>query len=374
MQSTESQENSSKMKLHCIPRLMAEAAARCLRDNVTFALYRLPGKECVFLSNPGLTDKTDDERRLRISMWNETYANGIIIKNELDAEETISYLNSEEHKPRKQAEIFPWPMSTSRLQYEGQLRKVIANLRKRGGKTVISRVVAENHFFTPEGWLEIADKLFGDNASAMCSLYFTNETGAWLCASPELLLDADLNNGMLHTVALAGTRLPQNDTDTAWSAKDVKEHDIVKEYIASRLTALGSKLNISETKACLAGTVEHLKTYFEGSIPDGITPENILDSINPTPALCGYPTDLALKEIGDTEVHPRYCYGGYISVETTDRVQAFVNIRCVHFNKEHMALYAGSGIMPDSTPQSEWDETGAKLETLFRCLGLVQEA
>ena len=141
-------------------------------------------------------------------------------------------------------------------------------------------------------------------------------------------------------------------------------HNIVKAYIADSLESLGSKVTISKTETCRAGKVEHLLTKISANMPEGLTVEKFLDTVNPTPAICGYPTDTALNEINDTEVHSRYCYGGYISVETQSRVTAFVNLRCVHFNEERMALYAGSGVMPESTPEGEWEETGAKLSTI----------
>lgn len=357
-----------------IPPQMAEAAVCCLKYRIPFALYRLPGEECVFFSNPGLSSSDREPRSFRISMWNEAYTDSVIIRDELDACRTLEYIASAGCEPRDNADIFPWPISTSQLQYEGQLRQVISHLKKRGGKTVISRVVTEKSSREPSQWAEIADRIFQDNPAAMCCLYYTGETGAWICASPELLLDINRKYNTLHTVALAGTRRPLGDVQANWSEKDLQEHNIVKEYIRSRLSALGAILKISGTETCKAGSVEHLRTQFEGEIPPEITPEDILDTVSPTPALCGYPTDLALKEIENTEVHPRYCYGGYVSVESRERTQAFVNIRCVHFNDERMTLYVGSGIMPDSTPGGEWDETDAKLNTIGRCLGLIPKA
>ena len=343
---------------------MAEATALCLKLRIPFVLYRLPGENCIFFSNPGISNKSIRGIDFRISMWNEPYCDSVVIKDELDETETLSELKT--HKPDKEENtlIFPWPISTKRLQYEGQLRKVISNLKKRGGKTVISRVVAKPWSHYPEKWVETANDVFNSYPDAMCCLYYTPTTGAWLCASPELLLDADIKGRTLHTIALAGTRKIQTGNSAEWPDKDVEEHNIVKAYIADSLESLGSKVTISKTETCRAGKVEHLLTKISANMPEGLTVEKFLDTVNPTPAICGYPTDTALNEINDTEVHSRYCYGGYISVETQSRVTAFVNLRCVHFNEERMALYAGSGVMPESTPEGEWEETGAKLSTI----------
>lgn len=367
MQLTEDKDSTNNTAT--IPAKMAEASAECLRRHIAFALYRLPGEDCVFIANPGLSDQTGGNKSLRIVMWNEVYSDGIIVSDEMDETQLLASIANNEISEGTTPEIFPWPLTTSRIQYDGQLHHVIQSLRKRGGKTVMSRVVYGDTPIEADQWVSIAQSAFESNPGAMCCLYYTPETGAWLCASPELLLDADGRNGRLHTVALAGTRKPEADNATkAWIDKDSREHELVKEYIDEKLSILGVK-NITVTSSTSkAGEVEHLKTTFEGEMPPNFTSERFLDTMSPTPALCGYPKDEALKEIAETEVHPRYCYGGYIAVESPARSQAYVNIRCVHFNETGMTLYAGGGIMPESNAASEWRESEAKLMTIMRSI------
>ena len=348
-----------------IPPLMENAATLCLKHHIPFVLYRAPGEKFSFFSNPNISSTTNnDSHRFRIIMWNKTYADAVIINNELNEIETIDFLEEKKFQAHEEAEITPWPNSTSYSQYETQISNTISNLKKRSGKTVISRVITEDITFSPQKWLEVIGRIFNDNPTAMCCLYYTSETGAWICASPELLLDANIEQHKFYTIALAGTRRKMSNTNSKWSDKDIMEHRIVKDFIGNCLTSLGSSLYISETETYATGEIEHLRTVFEGNIPNGLTVEKILDNLNPTPALCGYPTDTALKEIKATEIHLRYCYGGYISIETTSRVQAFVNIRCAHFNDKRITLYAGSGIMPESTPEGEWVETEAKFSAI----------
>ncbi len=348
---------------------MAEAAALCLDRHISFALYRLPGNECCFFSNPSGAAASTASRRFGVAMWSSAFADRSIIAEELDARQTLSTA-SDKHVDSDVPEtlIAPWPTSTGREEYQDGLKRLIANLKLRDGKTVISRVVSKESKLSAPKWVNIADKVFSSNPSALCCMYYTAETGAWICASPELLLDADFNRQSLHTIALAGTRRRQDNGNTEWSEKDIREHEVVKHYIADKLATLGVEVETWPTETCTSGAIEHLRTTFMSLIPDGFHAAKFLDSVSPTPALCGYPEDLAKEDIRTIESHPRYCYGGYVTIETPQRILAYVNIRCVHFNEERMTLYAGSGIMPDSTPEGEWDETEAKLSAIGRNL------
>ncbi|MDE6644648.1 MAG: chorismate-binding protein [Muribaculaceae bacterium] len=348
-----------------IPQEMGEAAALCLKRHIPFALYRLPGKECRFFSNPSGKEATMTCRQFGVAMWEGAFSNRSIIAEEMDARQTLCMGQEYHVSPTL---INPWPHTTTKEEYQNGLWQIIARLKQRGGKTVISRVVSEMTSTTPEQWVETADRVFGNNTSALCCLYYTAETGAWICASPELLLDADFNHQTLHTIALAGTRRKPTEEGTEWSVKDIMEHEVVKHYITEKLAALGAEVEVSPTETCASGAIEHLRTPFSSKIPAEFHAAQFLDNVSPTPALCGYPENIAKEEIRATEGHPRYCYGGYITIETPERLLAYVNIRCVHFNEERMTLYAGSGIMPDSTPEGEWDETEAKLSAIGRNL------
>ena len=344
---------------------MATAAAVCLKLHIPFVLYRFPGKECCFFSNPsGITNSTAS-RQFGIAMWNSLYADRIIIADEMNATQTLNM------KPEwatgtimARTAITPWPHTTERKEYEVRLRRLIDELKQRGGKTVISRVVSEKKQYDSGKWVKIADRVFESNLSAMCCLYYTPQTGGWICASPELLLEADFTHRTLHTIALAGTRRRSENIAQEWSEKDLMEHEVVKQFLLKKLTATNTEIEVSPTETCRSGEIEHLRTFFTAKMSTGFQPAHFLDTVSPTPALCGYPTDIAKENIKEIEAHPRYCYGGYFMVESAEQAIAYVNIRCVHFDEDRMTLYAGSGIMPDSTPAGEWDETEAKLSAI----------
>ncbi|MDE6853868.1 MAG: chorismate-binding protein, partial [Muribaculaceae bacterium] len=92
--------------------------------------------------------------------------------------------------------------------------------------------------------------------------------------------------------------------------------------------------------------------------------DGILEAIHPTAAVCGYPRAEALNEIRSAEYWPRHCYGGRITVQTPSGSVSYAILRCVHFQRQGWAVYAGSGITSDSTVEEEFRETALKAAPL----------
>ena len=95
----------------------------------------------------------------------------------------------------------------------------------------------------------------------------------------------------------------------------------------------------------------------------------LLDSLAPTPAVCGFPSQTALDHINRFEKHKRGLYAGYTVVTTPDgEVIAYVNLRMAIIDKNtgKFSVYVGSGITAGSTARSEWLETGLKAEPFLR--------
>lgn len=198
--------------------------------------------------------------------------------------------------------------------------------------------------------------------SAFVYLFSTPETGTWIGASPELLLENKEN--MLRTMALAGTR--PVSTPGVWDSKNMQEHDVVTDFITRRFRESGVEPEISKMDTAPAGPVEHLLTEITGKACKDTDVSSLLDAMSPTPALCGQPRDKALRIIADHESFSRDFYGGYCGPwYADDDFNMFVTIRCAHISPSRYALYAGGGIMPDSIPDDEWKETENKIKTLL---------
>lgn len=205
------------------------------------------------------------------------------------------------------------------------------------------------------------DSLCRNYPDAFVYLFSTPESGTWIGATPEVLLENDGKD--LHTMALAGTHR-DNDTD-GWDAKNRREHDVVTKYIMDCFTDFGLTPFADKPVTKMAGPVEHLMTRISVPASDTLDVLQLIDTLAPTPALCGMPRELAAETIAQQEHFERAFFGGYCGPwNGYDSFSLFVTLRCAHIAPDRAVLYAGAGIMSESDPASEWAEIDRKLSTL----------
>ncbi|CAM3040962.1 isochorismate synthase MenF [Skermania piniformis] len=190
-------------------------------------------------------------------------------------------------------------------------------------------------------------------------------------ATPELLVARQGNRVSLRPLAgtLPATADPAELLD---STKNQGEHAHVIEWIRDRLTPLCRELRIPDRpELTRAGQVWHLCTPIDGLLAEpAVTALDLVRALHPTPAVCGSPTDRALATITELE-EPRGFYGGAVGwCDADGDGEWVVAIRCAELASGGRVLraYAGGGIVADSDPQAELDETTVKLRTLIDAL------
>ena len=194
--------------------------------------------------------------------------------------------------------------------------------------------------------------------------FFYDQTDcAWFGATPELLMSREANE--VKTVSLAGTKTKENE----WTSKEFDEQQVVTDFIVDNLTDFG-KVKTDGPHTIDAGFFNHLKTYIQLTIEDDFLSKQILEKLHPTPAVGGFPKDLAVKYILENETYDRKFYAGYLGYKIKNRENYFVNLRCAEVFSQSIRLYVGGGIMPDSNPEKEWIETELKSKTLGAVLDL----
>lgn len=328
------------------------AIALSIKAGIPFVTFAAPGNKVATFFSDIPQGKQQSTRRFLVNGWPGGSADEYIIHDRADADFTIAYLLGQVSADTSDYKV--WDTSTTRKEYESCIEDVIDYLNNHGGKVVISRTISGNSHNID--WTEVADKYFELHEEAFRYLYYTPRHGCWLGASPELLLT--VSRGEFKTMALAGTR-DVADSCKPWSGKNIAEQAVVRNYIVDCLYDLGLNPNCSPTTTMTTGNLQHLCTVITGQI-ETCLPDEILRALNPTPALAGYPLASALEQIAVNERHPRRCYGGYIALDCEDEFAAYVNLRCVNFNSSKWCIYVGSGIMPDSDVDDEWQETEAK--------------
>ena len=203
--------------------------------------------------------------------------------------------------------------------------------------------------------------------------------GSLVGASPELMLRKQGRD--FSSCPLAGSARRDADAqrdraagDTLMhSAKDRHEHKLVTDAMRDVLQPRSRLLSVPSTPSLLTtATLWHLATQIDGEALD--ERENALSLaclLHPTPALSGFPHKRAQQLIQTLEPFERQLFGGIVGwCDEQGNGEWVVTIRCGTVHGARVRLFAGAGIVADSQPESEWRETGVKLDTMLRAFGL----
>lgn len=231
-------------------------------------------------------------------------------------------------------------------------------------KVVLSRKISKT---IPEDFS--AGKIFHSALKAypeaFVCIFGSPQTGTWIVCSPELILSGKGKDWQ--TVSLAGTMsATDNMAEILWDQKNINEQEIVSSYIEKQLMSKNIDFTKKGPYTIIAGKLIHLKTDYSLKLNDeGITGD-LLESLHPTPAVCGYPGNRALKLIQGLEGYDRGYYSGFSGpLSLKGETCLFVNLRCMEIASDSLNLYAGGGLLPSSELLSEWEETEAKLQTML---------
>jgi len=199
----------------------------------------------------------------------------------------------------------------------------------------------------------------------MVSMVYTERSGLWLAATPEILLSG--NGRQWQTMALAGT-MPYGD-DVRWSDKDIQEQRYVATYITEQLEQFTSDFTEEGPYTVRAGHLAHLRSDFRFTLDDNQVIGRLIQALHPTPAVCGLPKHEAFRFIVQNEHHDRSYYSGFMGpLYVGGQTSLFVTLRCMRVFRQSYRLYAGGGLLKDSVEEQEWQETEAKLDTMRRLL------
>jgi len=116
--------------------------------------------------------------------------------------------------------------------------------------------------------------------------------------------------------------------------------------------------------------VQHLATLVEGRLSQPAPSVlELVAALHPTPAVNGWPRDLARAWIAEHEGFDRGRYAGTVGwVDGEGNGEWAVSIRCAEVHGAEARLYAGNGIVADSDPAAELAETEAKLVAMRSAL------
>jgi menaquinone-specific isochorismate synthase len=196
-------------------------------------------------------------------------------------------------------------------------------------------------------------------------------------ASPELLVSRI--GDVVRAQPMAGTTPRSGDPDVdsrraaalLGSAKNREEHQITIDVAHDTLLPWCSYLDAEpEPSVVAAGSVQHLATLVEGRLshpaPSAL---ELVAALHPTPAVGGWPRETALALIAELEPVDRGRYAGPVGwVDANGNGAWAVGIRSVSIDGPTAELWAGVGVVADSDPVAELDETRAKFAATLQHL------
>ncbi|EDA6233202.1 isochorismate synthase EntC, partial [Salmonella enterica] len=197
--------------------------------------------------------------------------------------------------------------------------------------------------------------------------------GVLLGASPELLLRKEGERFSSLPLAGSARRQPDDVLDREAgnrllaSQKDRHEHELVTQAMKQILRDRSTELQLpSSPQLITTPTLWHLGTPFEGKANAGENALTLACLLHPTPALSGFPHQVAKKLIAELEPFDRELFGGIVGwCDAEGNGEWVVTIRCAKLQGNQVRLFAGAGIVPASSPVGEWRETGGKLSTML---------
>ncbi|MFD1063720.1 chorismate-binding protein [Winogradskyella litorisediminis] len=253
-------------------------------------------------------------------------------------------------------------------------------------KVVLSRY--EEHSFT-ENPIVIFKRLFNTYKNAMVYCWYHPKVGLWLGATPELLFKVE--GQQLTTISLAGTQAYNSDGLPNWTKKELKEQQIVTDYLAEQISPYTENTKISDVETIRAGNLWHLKSRLISRVKKTSNLKSIIEALHPTPAVCGFPKSKAKQFILQNENYNREFYTGFLGelnlklskTRNTNRRNVennaytvvkkqsnfYVNLRCMQILDSKARIYVGGGITKGSIAEKEWRETQNKAKTMGNILG-----
>jgi salicylate biosynthesis isochorismate synthase/menaquinone-specific isochorismate synthase len=211
--------------------------------------------------------------------------------------------------------------------------------------------------------------------SCFCFCFGTPEA-AFIGASPELLVRR--SGAVAATVALAGTTSRSADPAVddhlgeamLRSPKVRDEHGIVVRRIERTLRPHSVWVHAEgEPFVVKVGNLQHLATPIRAQLAESHSAIELAAFLHPTPAIGGEPREPALELIDELEGIDRGWYTGPVGwMDAAEDGEFCVGLRSALLRDREAHLFAGCGIVADSDPAAELQESELKFEALLPLL------
>lgn len=119
--------------------------------------------------------------------------------------------------------------------------------------------------------------------------------------------------------------------------------------------------------------VMHIVSNVTGELQEGLTAMDVLRATFPAGTVSGAPKIRAMEIIDEFEPVKRGIYSGAVGyLSWNGNMDTAIAIRTAVIKDKHLSIQAGAGIVYDSVPENEWDETMNKARAIFRAVSMAE--
>ncbi len=209
-------------------------------------------------------------------------------------------------------------------------------------------------------------------------VFMQNEDIQLISTSPETLVR--LQNNILSTFPIAGSRPrgKNNEEDRALEKellgdeKELAEHNMLVDLARNDLGKISKYSSVHVTsykKIERYSKVIHITSEVEACIREGKDALDAVEALLPAGTLSGAPKIRACEIIEELEKEPRGIYGGAIGyIDFTGNMDMCIAIRMAVKKDGKVYIQAGAGIVADSIPEKEYEESENKAKAVMEAI------
>jgi anthranilate synthase component 1 len=265
---------------------------------------------------------------------------------------------------------------------EEQFCSMVEKAKKHIYEGDIFQVVLSNRLSAPfEGSLLDTYRYLRTSNPSPYMFYFSGCDVEIAGASPETLVN--LQNGILHTFPLAGTRKRGKteeedkllEEELLCDEKELAEHNMLVDLGRNDLGKI-SEFGSVEVEKYLSvehfSHVMHIGSTIRGRLQKGKDAIDAIEAVLPAGTLSGAPKLRACEIINKLENNKRGIYGGAIGyIAFSGNMDTCIAIRIAYKKNGQVFVRSGAGIVSDSVPQSEYQECINKAKAVVEAIEAV---
>ncbi len=229
--------------------------------------------------------------------------------------------------------------------------------------------------------LEIFAKLVSISPAPFSAFYKAGETYI-LSASPELFLSYKNSDNKIITCPIKGSAKPNQAKELSKSKKDISENLMITDLMRNDLARVCKSGSIKVEnlfEISEFSTISHMYSTISGLLKDEKSTLDIIKATFPPGSMTGAPKISAMEICSNLENIKRGIYSGILGYfdgnnRSSKKIdcQFSVVIRTIIIQGNKFEFQVGGGIVYDSNPELEWQETLTKASAISQTLGLSE--